>query len=243
MTSTADQVAELAKTGMTQFDIARRLSVTPQRVSQTAKRRGLPSRAEVLKQQLREECQGMTHTDAARHIGASVSVVAKWTEDLPDGFLIDGPGHGRGRSGGTKTATTKRIIEEAPALAKQGLSKSDAARRLGVSLPTFTTQVLRYLPHVKWHDWRWDGRGGRKRNKGDLLGTASGRGGERPRGSRTASQWRRSNRPVTKPGTLTLRYDAEAAGASQAQALLRGSHSDVVCSDHQKRRGSKEGLL
>ena len=207
MTSTAEQVAELAKTGMTQFDIARRLGVTPQRVSQIAKRRGLPSRAEVLKRQLREECQGMTHIDAARHIGASVSVVAKWTEDLPDDFLIDGRGHGRGRSGGTKTATTKRIIEEVPALAKQGLSKSDAARRLGVSPPTFTTQVLRYLPHVKWHDGRWGGRGGRKPNKGDLL-ERLGEGEEKGRG--------------------------------EAGRLL---HSDEVCSDHQERRGSKEGLL
>ena len=182
MTSTADQVAELAKTGMTQFDIARRLGVTPQRVSQIAKRRGLPSRVDVLKRRLREECEGMTHTDAARHLGASVSAVAKWTEDLPDGFLIDGRGHGRGRSGGAKKSdATKRIIEQAPALAKKGMSKSDAARKLGVSPPTFTTQVLRYLPHVKWHDGRWDGRGGRKPNKGDLL-ERLGEGEEKGRG-------------------------------------------------------------
>lgn len=135
MTSTTYRVAELAATGISQSEIARRLGVSPQRVSHIAKRRGLPSRVENLKQRLRNERQGMSHTAAAERLGVSVSVIGKWNADLPKGFLVDGRAHGTGGRKSAVKAATRRIIEEAPALAAQGVSKSDAARRLDVSPP------------------------------------------------------------------------------------------------------------
>lgn len=96
MTSTTYRVAELAATGISQSEIARRLGVSPQRVSHIAKRRGLPSRVENLKQRLRNERQGMSHTAAAERLGVSVSVIGKWNADLPKGFLVDGRAHGTG---------------------------------------------------------------------------------------------------------------------------------------------------
>ena len=59
----------------------------------------------------------------------------------------------------------QRVIDEAPALAAQGLSKTDAARQLGVARATFISMMHRYLPDLEWHDGRRDRRGGPKKRR------------------------------------------------------------------------------
>ena len=62
-----------------------------------------------------------------------------------------------------KKEREQRVIAEARALAAEGLSKTDAARQLGVAPTKFISMVRRHLPDLEWHDGRGDGRGGRKK--------------------------------------------------------------------------------
>ena len=50
-----------------------------------------------------------------------------------------------------------RIVEEAPALAEEGLTKTQAAKRLGVSQKKLSRVTIEHLGWLKWRDGR--GRG------------------------------------------------------------------------------------
>ena len=71
-----------------------------------------------------------------------------------------------GRLGDVMAALRKHDgNDEALRCAAQGLSKTDAARQLGVAPTKFISMMRRHLPDLEWHDGRRDGRGGRKKRR------------------------------------------------------------------------------
>ena len=49
---------------------------------------------------------------------------------------------------------TMRIIQEAPALAEEGLTKTEAAKRMGVSTRKFHSVCSNHLRSIEWRDGR-----------------------------------------------------------------------------------------
>lgn len=161
------RVAALAATGLCQSEISRRLGVSHQRVSQIVKKHGIEcarlskrampeTRSERIRR-LKAECGGMTATEAAKHLGVDTATVRN--DESASGF--DGLAQTKRR---TRSDQTKRILKEAPALAARGLSKTEAARELGVSPPLFMVKLARYLSDLQWRDGREDGKS--RRSKG-----------------------------------------------------------------------------
>lgn len=102
--------------------------------------------------------EGLTRTAAARRLGVLPESLSRLVaKHMPD---LEWTRHRPPRS-----AHVQRMIDEAPALAAEGLSKTDAARRLGVAPATFTSMMHRHLLDLEWHDGRHDGRGGRKKRR------------------------------------------------------------------------------
>lgn len=181
-------VVALAAKGLSQSDIAVRLGVTRQCVSQIVKKHGIEydrkrvvrntksirkiieaRRIERIKriERMKSECVGMTATQAARHLGVHVSrVYADMNESGFDGLV-----RFANRMGGRLSEQSKRIVEAAPALAERGLSKSDAARELGIPVPSFHVAIHRHLSDIKWRDGRMVGsEKDRKRQASDEQG-------------------------------------------------------------------------
>ena len=91
--------------------------------------------------------KGLTKSEAARRLGTKPdNFIAVVNRHLPDLEWRDGRKALSPRS--------LRIIDEAPALAANGFSQTDAARRLGVPTNGFATTLARLLPDLEWCDGR-----------------------------------------------------------------------------------------
>lgn len=162
--TTSQRIVELADKGLHQKAIAQQLGVSRQYVFQVARKCGIefakrpPHKVVVERiERLKAECVGMTVAEAARHLGVSASVVRSDRDRCGfDGLVTT-------NSRRPRSERTNRILERAPALAAAGLSKSDAAREIGVAPTELTHAMRRYAPDVKWRDGREDGRGGRRK--------------------------------------------------------------------------------
>ena len=99
-----------------------------------------------------------------KEIGETYGVSYKWAHQLVQQAVAAGLCDGKGvvelkRSEAElmagMTPETLRIIQEAPALAEEGLTKTEAAKRLGVGQKKLVSVTI---AHLGWLEWR-DGRG------------------------------------------------------------------------------------
>ena len=148
-----DRISEMGRT-MTQSEIARELGVTHQAVGEMARRYGIetappaPARDyEAAKQRFESECQGMFAKDAAAHMGVPVATIYRYAKAT--GVKLP-----RASTAPPLSDRTLKMLAEAPALAAAGLSKAQAARRLGIPPAPFTIALGRHLPDLKWRDGR-----------------------------------------------------------------------------------------
>lgn len=150
--------------GMPSRELAAKYGITRQRVSHITMAAGVRrDKVFVLSERVRRmieaapalAAEGLTKSAAARRLGVThshfVQVVAR---HLPN---LEWQRHKRPRS-----PHVQRMVDAAPALAAEGLSQADAARRLGVLPKAFTPTMARHLPDLQWRDGRSDGKGGRR---------------------------------------------------------------------------------
>ena len=156
-----ERVSQLAEAGLSQAEIADRLGITRQGVQQIVKRNGISCVSKRGNQQravarsarvdrFRRECEGMTAEEAAQHIGVSVVTVGNYAKET--GTVL--------AAGGDKRLSLSRITEmvvkAAPEFAAEGLTKTQGARKLGISPKHFTAIVHRRndLRSLPWRDGR-----------------------------------------------------------------------------------------
>ena len=148
-----ERIREMGRT-MTQSEIARELGVTQQAVGEMARKYGIETATtvqarnyEAAKQRFVAECQGMVAKEAAAHMGVRVETIYLYAKAT--GVKLP-----RASTAPPLSDRTLKVLAEAPAMAAEGLTKTEAARRLGIAPPQFTIAVGRHLPDLKWRDGR-----------------------------------------------------------------------------------------
>ena len=138
--------------GMSCAEAAAHLGVSPATISRYSKAAGIklhreiPVEVKVRRQRLVDECvpRGMTRLEAAARLGVTPEVITSDCKALGV-KLRRAP-----KAAPRPEAETKRWLEAAPALADQGLSKSEAARQVGATPSAFSIAVNHHLPELKW---------------------------------------------------------------------------------------------
>lgn len=161
------RIVELRQSGLTLAEVGAKFGITKERVRQIVKEAGVVAKHAVHTrtketlariERFRAECGGMTDHEAAKLLGVHQSTVRKY--EKATGLRL-----AREPNRGLQLAPhTIRMIEESPALAAQGMSKTEAARELGVDCALFHVQIRKYLPDLKWRDGRYPRRGAEPRS-------------------------------------------------------------------------------
>lgn len=162
MACTPDCVAALAAGGANQTEIARELGVSRQRVHQIVRQHGITLLADgrlkaaaaragdstALRAKFMGECEGMTAAEAAERLGVTTATVYRYAKVCGRKTRAAYPARNK------RTPTTERILAAAPELAAKGMSKTEAAKALGVPPATLIVAAHTYLPDLIWRDGR-----------------------------------------------------------------------------------------
>lgn len=105
---------------------------------------------------------GYSQKEIAETYGFSRSRANKLVQQAVARGLCDGKGvvelrRGAGDLKGQMGEITMRVIQEAPALAEEGLTKTEAAKRLGVDRAKLNSVCRHHLGGIQWRDGRQKG--------------------------------------------------------------------------------------
>ena len=149
-----DRIRALAEEELCQREIGKIIGVSPQRVSILMRRYGIVPGTRRNRRfdgwkELHEA--GFTAVETAERLGVSPGALSSWMRRKKIHVKwARSPAANKGKH----TTLRQKALDSMPEMAARGLSKSEAARLLGLPPKAFITLTRQFAPHVEWRDGR-----------------------------------------------------------------------------------------